>query len=209
PAFGRRVHRCGGYLRRSYSRDGRRRAFFSLGGMPSRAQARLVDGLHGAMQAPWTDRPGGLEALPQPGSMAVRLPSRRFSRGGSPHGPVRAIPHDSTGPLRAGADGPFWRLVLGGTGSRPSPDFPSMGLQRSAFRHAQAESMSAAMHASDVLIIGAGPSGLCLAAELSRTTALTVITLERSEIGSTCSRSPADLQVLSPWCTNILSFRHF
>lgn len=68
--------------------------------------------------------------------------------------------------------------------------------------------MSAAMHASDVLIIGAGPSGLCLADELSRTTALKVITLERSEIGSTWSRSPADLRVLSPWWTNILSFRH-
>ena len=62
-------------------------------------------------------------------------------------------------------------------------------------------------NSTDVLIIGGGPSGLCLADALSRTSDLRVTVLERDVIGSTWSRSPADLRVLSPWWTNILSLR--
>lgn len=59
----------------------------------------------------------------------------------------------------------------------------------------------------DVLVIGAGPSGLCLADALSRSTALSIAVVERDAIGSTWMHSPPELRVLSPWWTNILSFR--
>lgn len=62
--------------------------------------------------------------------------------------------------------------------------------------------------ASDVLIIGAGPSGLCLAKALLDIPDLSVNVLERKEVGSTWLLSPANLRVLSPWWTNILSFRY-
>lgn len=63
----------------------------------------------------------------------------------------------------------------------------------------------------DVLIIGAGPAGLTLGRELARR-GIRIGVLERDVIGSTWRRVPEDMQVISPWWTNVLQssmlFRH-
>lgn len=56
----------------------------------------------------------------------------------------------------------------------------------------------------EVVIIGGGPSGLCLARYL-KMSGHRVLVLDRGKIGSTWRQTPPELSLLSPWWTNTMS----
>lgn len=58
-----------------------------------------------------------------------------------------------------------------------------------------------------IVIIGAGPAGLCLSKELDRR-GLDHLLLERGKVGQTWRKTPPDLTLLSPWWTNTLGWKH-
>ena len=59
---------------------------------------------------------------------------------------------------------------------------------------------------ADVLIIGGGPAGLCLADRLQRLR-IQVLVLEGRRIGDTWARVPSEMRLVSPWWTNALRLR--